>query len=151
MILDKIENIDLYSGISENIKNAIEYIKMTDFSEMKTGKHEINDKMFVLVNEYETKENELSILEAHRKYIDFQYVLEGSELIECELMNKQKVYSEYNMDEDYVLFHNTEFVSQIQFNEGMFAILYPDDLHLPGVINIKKSNIRKIVLKVLID
>ena len=151
MILDKIQNIDLYSGISENIKNAIEYIKKTDFSEMKMGKHEINDKMFVLVNEYETKENELRILEAHRKYIDFQYVLEGNELIEYELMNKQKVYSEYNAEDDYILFHNTEYVSQIQFNEGMFAILYPNDLHLPGVINIEKSNIRKIVLKVLID
>jgi len=150
MIIDKIENIDLYSKVSENIKNAVEYIKQTNFSKMETGKHEINDNMFVLVNEYETQENELGILEAHKTYIDFQYILEGTELIEYELLNNQKVHTAYKTEDDYILYFNTENKSQIQFTAGMFAILYPNDLHLPGVINKQKRKIRKIVLKVRI-
>jgi len=150
MIIDKIENIDLYSGISPNIKEAIEYIKGTDFSIMETGKYNINKNMFVLVNEYLTQENKLGILEAHKSYIDFQYILEGSEVIEYELFNKQKVHTVYNSEDDYILYYNTENKSQIQFKAGMFSILFPNDLHLPGVINNEISNIRKIVLKIMI-
>lgn len=151
MILDKIENIEIYNGVSENIRRAIAYIKSTDFSTMQTGKHEIDENMFLLVNEYETKDNELDILEAHKTYIDFQYIMEGSEIIEYELLNEQKIYKDYQTDDDYILFHKTKNVSQLKFSAGMFAILFPDDLHLPGVINASKSNIKKLVLKVLIS
>ena len=148
MIIDKIENIDLYSGVSKNIKNAIEFIKAADFSEMKTGKHDINENMFVLLNEYETRENKLGILEAHKKYIDFQYILEGSEIIEYEPLNNQKIYKKYSIEDDYLLYYSTENKSVIQFNAGMFSVLLPNDLHLPGIINKSKSKVRKIVLKV---
>ncbi len=148
MIIDKIENIDMYAMVSENIKNAIEYIKKTNFLEMETGKHEINENMFVLVNAYETQENKLEILEAHKTYIDFQYILEGSELIEYELFNQQKIHTHYNTEEDYILYQTSKAKSQIQFNTGMFAILFPNDLHLPGVINKEKSKVKKIVLKI---
>lgn len=150
MIIDKIENISFYSNLTVNLDKAIAYIKNTDFSNMTVGRHEVDKTMFLLVNEYQTQENNLGILEAHKSYIDLQYILEGSENIEYESFNNQIIHTEYNTVDDYILFQNTKNKSQIQFNAGMFAILFPDDLHLPGITNKNISSVRKIVLKVLI-
>ena len=150
MIVDKIENIDTYKELSANIKRTINYIKATDFTKMKLGKHEIDEYIFALVNKYETQENSLNILEAHKKYIDFQYILQGREIIEHEFLNNQRIHKEYNEENDYSLYYSTEEKNKIKFSEGMFSILFPDDLHMPGIINKESSEIFKIVFKILI-
>lgn len=151
MIIDNIKNIEQYLSINKRLGKALHYIATTDFSKFESGKHDITeDSMFLLVNDYQTKENELNIMEAHRKYIDLQYIYKGSELIEHEILNNQKVYKEYDSDNDYILFTPNS-KTEINFSEGMFAIFYPNDLHMPGLIKNKSELVRKIVVKVLID
>jgi len=147
MILDKIENIDLYSGISENIKNAIEYLKQTDFSKKEIGKHEVDDNMFYIVNEYETQDFN-GILEAHKTYIDLQYILEGSEIIQFESLEKQKIKKAYNSKDDYAFYFSNN-PTQLILEEGNFAIFFPNDLHVPGIKNRETKNIRKVVFKII--
>lgn len=68
MILDKIENIDLYKGIHVGVNKALYYIQNTDFSNMLNGKYDIDgDSFFVIVKEYETKDMDDNLLEAHLK------------------------------------------------------------------------------------
>lgn len=150
MILDKITNITQYRGLSKNIDEAFNYIENTDFSILKNGRYDIDSNMFVLVNEYSTKENESNISEAHRKYIDLQYVLSGSEIIEYETLENQNVVKEYDKENDYTLY-NLKNKSTLILSEGMFAIFYPEDIHMPGLINNESVEIKKIVIKILID
>ena len=52
MIIDKLSNSYLYSGLSERINKSFAYLKETDFSKMETGKYEIDgNNIFALVNE----------------------------------------------------------------------------------------------------
>ena len=44
MILDKLENADLYSVMSKNLKKGFEYLKNTDFSSLEVGRYEIDGK-----------------------------------------------------------------------------------------------------------
>ena len=82
MIIDKLSNTHLYSGFGERINKAFTYLKETDFSNMEIGKHEIDgENIFALVNEYNTKDESEGKLEAHKKYIDVQFVAKGSELM----------------------------------------------------------------------
>ena len=150
MILDKITNIIQYRGLSKNIDEAFNYIGNTDFSILKNGRYDIDSNMFVLVNEYSTKENESNISEAHRKYIDLQYVLSGSEIIEFETLENQNIVKEYDKENDYSLY-NLKNKSTLILSEGMFALFYPEDLHMPGLINNESVKIKKIVIKILID
>jgi len=150
MIIDRLENIHLYTGIGERLKKAFEYIAATDFFSMIPGKHEINDDMFVLVNDYVTKTNKAEILEAHKKYIDVQYLLKGNELIEYESYDNHLISQAYDEVNDYLLY-KPNCTSKLKFIEGMVAIFFPDDLHMPGIIDGNTSNIKKIVVKVLID
>ncbi len=149
MIIDKLENADLYRNINKRISVALEYLKATDFESIETGRHNIDgNKIYALVNDYMTKNSSEAKLESHKKYIDVQYVSSGSELIGYALLNGQDPSQEYDDEKDYMLYNDEP--SFIEFDEGMFAILFPDDLHMPGVAADKPTEVRKIVVKVKI-
>jgi len=151
MIFDRIKNLNLYKGILDNLDFAFEYIENSDFTKVKVGKHQINgDKVFILMNEYYTKIEKAEFLEAHKKYIDVQYILKGEEIIEYIPLNNQDVIKDYSMEDDYSLY-SADNTIRLNFKAGMFAVFFPDDLHMPGIINDKSLEIRKIVIKVLID
>ena len=147
MIIDKLSNSNLYSGLGESINKAFAYLKQTDFSKMKLGKCEIDgDKIFALVNEYNTKDESEGKLEAHKKYIDIQFVAKGKELMGYAPLENQIVINEYNEQYDITFFSGEKSFTQI--DEGMFAIFFPTDVHLPGIKVNEKSYVKKVVIKV---
>lgn len=151
MIIDKLANSYLYKGNSKRLEDALQYISETNFSEMGIGKHDINgSEMFLLINDYETKQNDSNIMEAHKKYIDLQYISKGSEIIEYETFDNQSIVKEYDVENDYLLY-TPKIKNRIKLSEGMFAIFYPEDLHLPGLLDDMPEQVRKIVVKILID
>jgi biofilm protein TabA len=113
---------------------------------MENGRHEIDgDEMFLLLNDYLTKDCADCKIEAHRKYVDVQYVIKGKESVGYAPLDGRLSVTEYDGKNDFILF--TGDVSFIELNEGMFAIFYPEDLHMPGVGK-TKSPVRKAVVKV---
>ena len=149
MIIDKIENAKIYYGFNERISKALEYIKSTDLINLSEGKYELDgDDIYASINLYDTKDRKDCYLEAHRKYIDVQYVVTGSELFGYASFNKQKSHSAYNDEKDFELFDNEPVF--IRFDEGMFAMFFPDDLHMPGIKINDSSKVKKVVIKVKI-
>jgi YhcH/YjgK/YiaL family protein len=147
MIIDKLSNSHLYLGLGDGISKAFSYLKETDFFKMELGKYEINgENIFALVNEYNTKDETEGKLEAHKKYIDVQFVAKGSELMGYAPLENQKVIEDYNEQNDITFFSGDK--SFIKIDEGMFAIFFPTDVHLPGIKVNKKSYVKKIVIKV---
>lgn len=149
MILDKIENANLYKGIHSGINKAFLYIQSTNISNLNDGKHEIDgDDVFAIVMEYETKDINDDLLESHLKYIDVHYIAAGIENIGITTLVNQKAIKLYDDVDDYMLFK--EPCDLITLNKGMFAIFFPDDIHLPGLISDNASKVKKIVVKVKI-
>ncbi len=147
MILDKLSNAHLYSGLSEKINKAFAYLKETDFSEMELGKYEIDgDNIFALVNEYQTKDQSEGKLEAHKKYIDVQFVVKGKELMGYAPLENQIVIDQYNEQNDITFFTGEKSFTQV--DEGMFAIFFPTDVHLPGIKIDNQEYVKKLVVKV---
>jgi YhcH/YjgK/YiaL family protein len=149
MVVNTIENANLYKNLSPLIKKAFAYIKKTDFSKLESGRYVIEDeKLFSILQEYETKDLEEGKIEAHRKYIDIQFMISGSELIGVTPSLSQTIIKEYNEEDDYALFAGN--TSMIKLSAGQFAIFFPEDLHMPGIKTDEKMKVRKVVLKVLI-
>jgi YhcH/YjgK/YiaL family protein len=147
MIIDKLSNSNLYSGLSERIYKALTYLKETDFSKMELGKYEIEgENIFALVNEYNTKDESEGKLEAHKKYIDVQFVAKGSELMGYAPLENQKIINEYNEQNDITFFEGERSFTNV--DEGMFAIFFPTDVHLPGIKVRNPEYVKKIVIKV---
>lgn len=148
MIIDILENSALYRSLGPRIAGALDYIKTTDFTGMAVGKHPIDqDRLFAIVNDYQTKSCTQVELEGHRRYIDVQYLVSGAELIGYAPLLGQTPFREYDNDEDYALYRGA--ATFVQINAGMFGILYPHDLHMP-CIGEPPVAVRKVVVKVMI-
>ena len=147
MILDKLENAAKYFSLSNGIKQALNFLQKTDLINAAEGRHEIDgDNVYALINNYNTKDPAEAHPEAHRKYIDVQYVVSGSELIGYSVFNGQRIFKEYDAEKDFMLYDDISFFMKL--NPGMFAIFYPDDLHMPGIMIDEPKPVKKVVIKV---
>ena len=83
---------------------------------------------------------------AHKKYIDVQFILKGSELMGYAPFKGQEIVSEYNEEKDVILFSGNKSFFKIEY--GMFAIFFPYELHMPGIKAEIPENVKKVVIKV---
>jgi len=151
MIVDTLSNLDLYSHISPRIAAALTHLAETDFSRLEAGSYELDGKnLFVIVNDYETKPKEVEPFEVHEHYIDVQYVVSGEEEFGFLPLGSQTPSMPYNAEHDYAEFDyeaNKHEAAFIPLKAGMFAIFFPDDMHMPGTSSTPKK-VRKVVIKV---
>ena len=146
MILDKIENLDIYTSLSERLAKGIDYINKSDFSKIDLGTYKIDgDDVFAMVQAYETKKIENCKLEGHNQYIDIQYVIEGEEYIGyMPKDNQELIAKKENGDCEFYKGKPTLF----KFDPSVIGIFYPADLHMPCVASNQISKVRKVVVKV---
>lgn len=147
MILDNIKNCKKYEQLNRNFEKAFQFLKREDLGSLAVGKYEIDgENIFAMVQEYETKDLENAKYEAHKKYIDIQYLIEGTENMGYVLIDDLEVYSIYSEENDFMLL--TGKPRLILLNEREFFILFPEDAHMPGIFAKEKSKVRKVVVKV---
>lgn len=148
MIIDRIENAKLYHNLNQKIKMALDFLQNTNLDSLKEGRYEIEaEDIFAIVVEYKTKNKEVSEWEAHKKYIDIQYVVKGKELIGYKNIDSMIQKTEYDNKKDiFFLDGDGDF---IELKEGMLGIYFPEDVHMPGV-SCKESNnnVKKVIVKV---
>jgi len=148
MIIDRIENAALYYSIHPKFKQAFDYLNSIDVQSIPVGRHEIDDKMYVLVQEYVTKTKEEGKWEAHRRYIDLQFVVQGAEgMGYANIHHLQQ--GEYISEKDFLpLFGEGD---QVALKSGCFVLLFPEDAHMPSMALGEPAPARKIVLKIAVE
>ena len=146
MIFDTLQNVDNYKGLGR-VYTALKFLAETDFSEINLGRYELDgDNIFYMVQSYDTDPDK-TISEAHRKYIDIQYMVEGEEIIGVADISSDKELTEAKEEND-VWFYNCN-TEPLTLSAGKYMVLYPNDLHCPGVAtNGTALNCRKVVVKV---
>jgi YhcH/YjgK/YiaL family protein len=111
------------------------------------GRYPIDgENIFALISEYKTKPESEGKLEAHRKYIDVQYVIDGEELMGYAPLNGQEILDPYKEENDIVFFTGDKSFTKV--SAGMFAVFFPEDVHMPGIASGKSSSVKKLVIKV---
>jgi YhcH/YjgK/YiaL family protein len=103
--------------------------------------------LFAVHQVYRSKPLVQARFEAHRLYIDLQYVWEGSEIITVAPLDGLKRISGYNREKDMEFFEYKK-TSALIMEPGMVAILFPEDAHAPSLSFKKRQLIRKTVVKV---
>ena len=78
MIYDHIKNIGLYKGLTPAIDLALDYIA-TVTPDVEVGSHPLDLGVKAVVSEYTTSLVNAKGYEAHRRYIDVQLALKGTE------------------------------------------------------------------------
>jgi beta-galactosidase beta subunit len=186
MILDRIDNASLYTGLHASFPKAFEVLKDKTLTQKKDGKYPVNgDKIYYTIQRYTTKPtfqngichsecSEESLiasgqtlrfaqgdsskidsktisegnLEAHRKYIDIQFLLSGVELLGYAPLKGLAIAEEYNPQKDIAFFHTPEEITTVKLEPGLFCILFPHDAHIPGCQFDGPSDVLKVVIKV---
>ena len=150
MIIDTLENIGRYESLNPRFKAAFAFLRRPDISGIALGRTELEGTaLFALVQEYETKPIHEGKLEAHKKYIDIQVVLQGEEFIGYAPLGGQPVAKAFDPDKDIGFYDGEAWFTLLR--KGMFAILFPEDAHLPGRYTDKPKAVKKIVLKVSVS
>jgi YhcH/YjgK/YiaL family protein len=149
MIVDHIRNAQAYAKLGERVAAGLKYLTETNFAGMPNGKVEIRGKeIYAIVNQYETKPQDQGKWEAHRRYIDIQYVVGGCEKVGFGDVADMKIAQDYNAEKDCAFYSGKgDFVS---LSPGLFAIFLPHDAHMPGVTHGAPSKVTKVVVKVAV-
>ena len=149
MILDRIENAPLYYGVHKRFQQAFEYIAGIDIHTILVGRHEIDGtNLYALVQEYDTKRKEQGKWEAHRRYIDLQYMAQGAEGFGYANIHHLQ-QGEYDASKDFLPLQGEG--DLISVKSGCFIMLMPEDAHMPGMALGEPAPIRKIVLKIAVE
>jgi len=88
------------------------------------------------------------LFEAHRKEIDLHVCLEGSEWIEWAPAALLTPHGSYETGKDTELFALPSEAHRLVMVPGAFAIFFPGDAHLPGLLR-EHLGVRKFVVKIL--
>ncbi len=149
MVVDRIHNAHLYRGLGARIAEALALIEREDFRSQEVGKHEVKGaSLYYLVQRYTTKPLEQAAWESHRKYLDLQYVVEGTERMGWAPLSTLTATQAYDPDKDAARYAGQG--ELITGGPGTFYLLWPDDGHMPGVAAPSPSPVLKVVVKVLL-
>lgn len=150
MVYDKIDNIETYKGLSEDIYEGLKFLKNAS-TDLACGEHEINPRVWAIVSDYKTKPENENGYEAHRKFIDIQYLLKGTEKNCCLPIDKLKETKPYNEEIDAAFYTTDTPAQELTLGNGFFAIYYPQDGHMPCLAHGRTLMVKKIVVKVCIQ
>lgn len=135
----------------DQCNEIINLIESTDFTKKDDGIYEPDAKHFYyIISTYNTSTSiEEKPAEAHRKYIDLQYILYGEEKVGyADHRNPKKSLKEYDGKNDVELFTKIENESYFILKNNMYAVFFPEDIHRPGLTNKETRSIRKVIFKI---
>jgi biofilm protein TabA len=145
MILDRLSNANLYASLHPLFAEGFRFIREQAGSAA-VGRHELTGGAYALVQEYDTKPLAGASFEAHRKFIDIQYIASGSELIYYANL-ESLTPGVYQEEKDFQPL--TGAGSTLTVGSGEFAIFYPQDGHLPSRETAAGLRpVRKVVVKI---
>ena len=133
------------------LQSGLKYLSQTDLAGLPLGRTEVEtDKIFALVSEYETEPEEKRRPEAHRQYIDIQYVVSGEEkIVAGPLAAAGEIAQPYSAAKDIEFYQALKQETDIVLTPGMFAVFFPWDVHKPNCNTGKLPvRVRKVVLKI---
>ncbi|MDD3339413.1 MAG: YhcH/YjgK/YiaL family protein [Lachnospiraceae bacterium] len=142
MIVDYEQNYGLYRNVLPSLEEGVAFLKT--LRDKPPGRYEHGD-MFAMVQQGTTKSAESQKLEAHKRYVDVQYMVEGEEVVQWANTKYLEVAIPYNEQKDILFYHGQG--DAICVKPGMFYLVFPEDGHKPCTHVKTPTCYRKIVLK----
>ncbi len=150
MVLDKLANASRYTCMHPLFAQAFKFLHETNLATIKTGMHEIEGKkLFAIVSEAAGVTKDEYKLEVHRKYIDIQYVISGTDHMGWKDLARCAEPNDTYTEERDAAFFPDKTDNWFDVPAGSFTIFYPDDAHAAMVTG--ERVVRKVVLKIAVE
>lgn len=148
MILDKLENAENYYDMHPDFEKAFAFLRQKGLAGLPAERYEIDgERLFCMISKGPGRSRAEAKLEAHRKYIDIQYVIARADEMGWKPTSAcARVDTPYNADKDIEFFKDKP-DRWTEVPAGSFVIFFPQDAHAPMVSN---EEIHKAVLKIAV-
>jgi len=149
MIIDTLGQASRYGALHPGLAKALEHLVRANVADLAMGEHELEGRrLYMIAAEDPGRTREGARLEAHRRYIDIQIVVSGTEVIGWRRLEEcEGVGEAYDAEKD-IGFFTDEPTAWLELSPGTFAIFFPDDAHAPLA---GEGLGRKVVVKVAAD
>ncbi|MBX9791636.1 MAG: YhcH/YjgK/YiaL family protein [Pirellulales bacterium] len=150
MILDVLARHARYRRWLPGLGPAFGFLQQRAKPPLAEGRYEIDgERMFALVARYETRDFASALPEAHRRYVDVQYLVSGRETIYwTPLEDVATVAKPYDLERDIVFFARNSLARPFELAAGQFAVFFPDDAHEPNCHCGPPAQVHKVVVKI---
>lgn len=149
MIVDTVSNAESCFSRHPLFRDAFAFIGRCVSEPPAPGRYELQgDRLYANVIEYEPSAGADPKFEAHREYIDVQVMISGTEVQGYAPVDSLEACTEYDADDDFQLYSFDPSLSRITLREGMFAVYFPEDGHIPKLACPAEGSCRRIVVKV---
>ena len=148
MIIDSLKNAAIYESLSPLLCRGFAYLRSFDPATHDGRIPIAGDDLFALVQTVHPDPPERRQFEAHRNYLDIQWVFQGTETIYVADVQSLIPATEYDVKRDIFFLEDPPMSSKAVLRPGDFALLLPQDAHKPCCIADGTDLIRKAVLKV---
>jgi YhcH/YjgK/YiaL family protein len=149
MILDTLAASGKYTGMHAGFARAFAFLTTTDLAALPPGRHEIDgSRLYVSIDHKDGRGEEGARREAHRRYIDIHYTIDGDERIGwMPIARCQKPDAPFDESRDVVLFADRP-TTWVAVPPGSFTIFFPHDAHAPLAGH---GLLKKAVVKIAVD
>lgn len=149
MILDTLSNAARYENLHPLFPPALRHLReLAKCADLSDGRIDIDgDALYAIVARGKGKPRAAARNESHRRYIDIQYTMEGSDIIGWMPTSECHESLGYDKNKD-VEFYADVPASWIEVKEDYLAIFFPHDAHAP-MANTDQPMV-KIVIKVAV-
>ncbi len=131
---------------------AVAFLRGRDLAALPEGRVEIDgDRVYALVQGYETLAVDEPRFEWHRRFIDLQLVESGAEVIGWAPAALITVTEAYDRERDVGFgVVGRGLWTPLRLTAGQLAVLWPEDAHAPRLAAGAPTRVRKIVVKVAV-
>ena len=147
MIVDSIKNAHLYFGLGEGFAEALQFLMHYGGKADEKADIPVSQRVMVKCRPYMTKPGSECSFEAHEKYADIHFVVSGCEYIGYAPVGTLTV-TDRNPDKDMVYLAGEGI--NVPLGPGDFMITFPDDAHMPCVMQREPVFCAKLIAKVLL-
>ena len=131
------------------LDKAIGFLQSGNITGLVDGKIEIDgDRIFAIVQRYETAATDQPAFEFHKKYIDVQYLVSGEEIIGWAPSHRMTITHDYDPSKDICFGSVPGRWTPLLLQAGQAAVLFPEDGHAPKLAAGLPGRVMKIVIKI---
>ena len=143
MIVCPFKDLGCYAAIIPGLEEAVEAAaKITDWS---AGNVALSGGNKILVQELDTKSPEGKLCEAHKDFLDIQYIVEGEEVVGWAPLETLTLDGEFNTAKDKGMYAGP--VDFMTIRQGYCYVAFPEDAHMPNLHLAEPKHLKKLVLK----
>ena len=154
MIIAKLDQIAQQAVVPPRLRKGLGFLQNLDPQALEPGTVEIDGRqVYAMIQAYDSRPvTENPRFEAHRKYLDIQYLVSGTEAMGWAPLDQLAVNVPYIDEKDVTLGTvPAKARTLVPFSAGYAILLYPSDAHGPGLAAGESEPIVKVVVKVLLD